>query len=306
MNRTGLYVRIGIVGVFLAVVYGGVVVIGSGLLEIYGVLIGLGGSGIMDNMLLLTVLGSVVILGYYYLNSTEFVSPGWREVEEADAPELHAMLDRVSEDMDIEKPRLGVAEMGSPNAYAVGRRGNGTVTVSEELLQLLSQEELEAVVAHECAHLKNQDSLVMTVALVIRRLTAVVAVGLLFTVFAVILLILMLLSEDNIGGEVLEIGFLIGAKIASLVLLLVGLFHATLSRYREYIADADAVRTTADKNAMISALEKIERAPAEDSQFGNREVQALCIYGDERGLLSRLFSTHPPLEKRIERLQSIS
>ena len=188
--------------------------------------------------------------------------------------------------MGIEKPRLMIARMGVPNAFAVGRKGNGTVVVSEELLQRLEPDEVEGVLAHELAHIRNRDVVMMVLGQGVASIVAIVAQ------WAV------LLTGDNDIAD-----FFLAIVVGQITQMLVMLFVFAISRYREYVADGDAASEIGSGEPLASALEKIQRGSERARESGvDAQVNALCIFGEERGL-ARLFATHPPVEKRIERLR---
>ena len=200
-------------------------------------------------------------------------------------PEVQARFDRLAEDMGIDGTRLLIGEMGVPNAFAVGRKGGGVVVVSDTLLEFLDTDELEGVLAHELAHVKNRDSIVMLLGQSVATLVSM-------AVFFVIAL-----ADDSI------VGTLIGWVLSIVVNAIVMIFVLAISRYREYIADSDAVAYTDDPEALARALVKInEVGHHEDAPDVNDSVGALCIFGGKRGLLSILFATHPPMERRVQKL----
>jgi heat shock protein HtpX len=200
---------------------------------------------------------------------------------------VHRMTESVSRDMGVEKPRLMVMEMGVPNAFAVGRRGAGVVCVSTELLGLLDRDELEGVIAHEIAHIRNRDVVTMVVGQSIAMIVGYVAY------FAVLMG-----GERNIGSYLLAI---VASSIAN---TLVMVFVMAISRYREYVADDDARRAIGSGDPLARALEKISRGAEGREPKIEDSVNALCILNADRSLLQRVLSTHPPTEKRIERLRS--
>jgi heat shock protein HtpX len=200
---------------------------------------------------------------------------------------VHRMTESLSRDMGVEKPRLMVMEMGVPNAFAVGRRGAGVVCVSTELLGLLDRDELEGVIAHEIAHIRNRDVVTMVVGQSIAMIVGYVAY------FAVLMG-----GERNIGSYLLAI---VASSIAN---TLVMVFVMAISRYREYVADDDARRAIGSGDPLARALEKISRGAEGREPKIEDSVNALCILNADRSLLQRVLSTHPPTEKRIERLRS--
>jgi len=207
-----------------------------------------------------------------------------REGQYAD---VHYMVEDLSEDMGVPKPRLMVMDMGVPNAFAVGRKGAGVVVVSRELMRLLDRSELEGVLAHELAHIDNRDVVTMVVG---QSIGMVVGYAAYFLVLSS--------GRRGIGTWILA------SVVSSLANALVMVFVLAISRYREYVADADAKRAIGTGDPLARALEKISRgAEGRESQLDD-SMNALCIFNADRGLLERVFSTHPPTEKRIQRLRS--
>ncbi|MFB6137338.1 MAG: M48 family metallopeptidase [Halobacteriaceae archaeon] len=240
-------------------------------------------------------------------------SVGAEEMDPEQYPQIHQDVEHLSRQMNIEKPRLMVASMGAPNAFAVGRKGAGTVVVGEELIQLLERDELEGVLAHELAHIRNRDVVMMVIGQSIASLVGLAAQ------FAV------LFTSDDIGDIFLAM------IVGNLTQLLALVFVFAISRYREYVADSDAAEAIQSGDPLARALEKIKSANesggpagAMGARGGRRgrgrggrgrrggrgsgggtpdEVSALCIFGGERGIMATLFSTHPPMEKRVQRLR---
>jgi heat shock protein HtpX len=229
-----------------------------------------------------------------------------RSVGAEDLPEdryqrLHWAAETLCRNMGIPKPRLMVADMGVPNAFAVGRKGAGVVVLSTELLGLLDREELEGVLAHELAHIRNRDVVMMVMGQSIASMVGIAA---------------WMLATRQRGG------FILGLVVSQVAQMLVLVFVFAISRYREYVADADAATATGSGEPLARALEKIERSHATGGSAGVRgrsrdrgpeqgspfdaedRVGALCIFNEERSLLQRAFATHPPTEARIERLRS--
>ncbi|MFC7213598.1 M48 family metallopeptidase [Saliphagus sp. GCM10025334] len=202
--------------------------------------------------------------------------------------EIHHMTETLCERMGLEtKPRLMVADMGVPNAFATGRKGAGIVVVSTELIRLLERDELEGVIAHELAHINNRDVITMVLG---QSIGMIVSYAVFFVVRG--------LGENNIGSFVL-------AYVASIAAnFLVMLFVMAISRYREYVADADAREAIGTGDPLARALEKISRgAEGRESRIDD-SVSALCILNTDRSLLQQVLSTHPPTEKRIARLRN--
>jgi len=252
--------------------------------------------GTSTGVLALLLLGSLLFVGFQYKFGKWMAlrSVGAEEMPEQaqgryNFGEVHRSAERLSQEMGIEKPRLMVADMGVPNAFAVGRKGAGVVVISTEIMELLDQDELEGVLAHELAHISNRDVVIMVLGQSIASLVGIVAQ------WAVILG-----GERNIGT------YIFAMIVGSIAQMIVMIFVLAISRYREYVADEDAATYTNNPDAMARALEKISSGAEGREMKGEETVNALCIFGSERGLLQSIFSTHPPTEKRISRLRSMS
>ena len=207
------------------------------------------------------------------------------EMDASEFPEVHRTVEEFSEEMGIRKPRLMLGSMGVPNAFAVGRKGAGTVVVSDTLIELLEPDELRGVLAHELAHVKNRD---VTMMLIGQSIASMIFIAVFW---------LLALAEDGIVATI------VAWVVSSVVNALIMVFVLSISRYREYVADADAAEYTDDPEALARALGKIAYVGRhEDAPDVGDRVGALCVFGGKRGLLAALFSTHPPMEKRIERL----
>jgi heat shock protein HtpX len=263
-------------------------VVGSALFAFYAVA-AVVVMGVFGWPLWLVLLGSVAFVGVQYKLGKWMAlrSVGAEDLPEDRYSDIHRRVESLADDMGIEKPRLMIARMGVPNAFAVGRKGAGTVVVSEELLQRLEPDEVEGVLAHELAHIRNRDVVMMVLGQGVASIVAIVAQ------WAV------LLTGDN---DITD--FFLAIIVGQITQMLVMLFVFAISRYREYVADGDAASEIGSGEPLASALEKIQRG----SERGrgsevDAQVNALCIFGEERGL-ARLFATHPPVEKRIERLRS--
>jgi heat shock protein HtpX len=263
-------------------------VVGSLLFAVYAVaaVVAMGAFGVP---LWLVLIGSVLFVGVQYKIGkwAALRSVGAEDLPEEQYPEIHRQVEALSGEMGIEKPRLMIARMGVPNAFAVGRKGAGTVVVSEELLRRLNADEVEGVLAHELAHISNRDVVMMVLGQGIASIVSIVAQ------WAV------LLTGDNDLAD-----FFLAIVVGQVVQMFVMLFVFAISRYREYVADSDAAGAIGGGEPLASALEKISQGNERASESAvDEQVNALCIFGEGRGL-ARLFATHPPVEKRIERLRN--
>ncbi|PSQ15882.1 protease [Halobacteriales archaeon QS_8_69_26] len=273
MKHVGLTARMAIAGSILFAFYAVAAVVAM---------------GVFGAPLWLVLVGSVAFVGVQYKLGKWMAL---RSVRAEDMPKdqygwIHDRAEHLSNEMGIEKPRLMVARMGVPNAFAVGRKGAGTVVVSEELIRLLDRDELEGVLAHELAHIANRDVVMMVLGQGVASIVAILAQ------WAV------LLTGDNDIAD-----FFLAIVVGQITQMLVMIFVLAISRYREYVADSDAADAIGGGDPLARALEKISHGNEQSSDSRvDENVNALCIFGQERGL-AKLFSTHPPTEKRIERLR---
>jgi heat shock protein HtpX len=240
------------------------------------------------------IAGGLALLNLFASDKLALSAMGAREVTPAEAPQLHAIIDRLCVQADLPKPKVAVANTRMPNAFALGRSPkSATVCATTGIMDLLSPAELEGVLAHELTHVANRDVLVMTLASFFATIAAyIVQFGFFFGGGA---------SDDDDNPSFLVLFLVsIGVYVISFFLM------QALSRYREFAADRGAAIITGRPSALASALQKIsggmERIPARDLRASS-ELSAFYIFPPKTGkALAGLFSTHPPLEKRIEAL----
>jgi heat shock protein HtpX len=278
MRHLGLKIRMAVVGTIL---FGFYALIASFLYFTFG------GS---TTVLAVVLAGSLLFIGVQYKIGKwgALRSVGAQDMPDDDPRfrEIHRSVERLSDEMGIDKPRLMIADMGVPNAFAVGRKKAGVVVVSSQLIQLLDHDELEGVLAHELAHIRNRDVVMMVVGQGIATIVGLVAQ------FVVIF------AGDNDFADII-LGWIVG----SIVQFLVMLFVLAISRYREYVADSDAAGAIGRGEPLARALEKISNVDHSRSKV-SEEASALCIFGESKSLLARIVSTHPPTEKRIRKLRA--
>jgi heat shock protein HtpX len=241
-------------------------------------------------------MGAFLFAQYFFSDRIALYSMGASEVNEQEYPELHATIGRLAQQADIPKPTVAVADSRVPNAFATGRSpSKATVAVTSGIIDTLDSEELEGVLAHELAHVKNRDVMVMTIASFLSSIAfLVVRWGWLF---------------GGGGGEGNEQVPVYVAIVASLVVWVASFFLIrTLSRYREYAADRGGAIITGRPSALASALMKIDgrmdKVPDDDLREQS-EMNAFFIIPINTGVIGRLFSTHPTTENRIERLREM-
>ncbi len=228
-------------------------------------------------------------------------SMGAHQVSPQEAPQLHAMIDRLCVQANIPKPRVAIAQTPMPNAFAVGRSPKtATVCATTGILQLLEPAELEAVLGHEITHVLNRDVVVMTIASFFASIAAFITqFGFFF--------------GGGFGGNNRDNnnnGFFIVILVSAAVYVISFLLLQALSRYREFAADRGSAIITGRPSALISALMKIDggmaRIPQRDLRAASSELAAFYIFPPKaKQGLTNLFSTHPPLTARIERLQRL-
>jgi heat shock protein HtpX len=283
---TGLQIRMAVTIFLLGLVYALLV----------GVLFAAGASGIT----ILIVAGGLLALQFFTSDKLALRSMGAHEVSPQEAPQLHALIERLCVQADLPKPRIYVMNTSMPNAFAMGRsQKNAAVCATTGILELLSPSELESVMAHELSHIANRDVMVMTLAGFFASLASmIVQFGFFFGGgFGGS-------SDDDDNPSIMVV------ILVSLVVYVISFFlMQALSRYREFAADRGAAVITGRPSALSSALLKIsgtmERIPQTDLR-AHAEMNAFYIFpANAKQSLFNLFSTHPPIEKRIAALQRL-
>lgn len=284
------------------------------ILIIYGlqlVLMGFGilpgsGRGLGDDMALAaswlggTIPLAVIIAGIWfaisYFGSQAMIDTmtGARKVERKSEPEIYNLLENLAISRGLRTPTLRIIDNDSLNAFATGlHEGQYSITVTRGLVEALTRDELEAVLAHELTHVINRDVRTMVIASIFAGIISVIAE----LVFRGLLHSRGGGRRDNKNAAPL---ILIGLAFAAVGFALAIVIRMMLSRTREFVADAGAVELTKNPDAMISALRKVE---GRSNLKGPDEVQQLFLDNQADGVgLEGLFATHPPIQKRIDAL----
>ena len=253
-----------------------------------------GGPGIVFYAVVIGAIAYVAIQ-YYSSGSQALSMAGARQIQKADNPRLYRIVENLAITTGLPMPKVYLVDDPAPNAFATGRDPeHAAVAATTGLLDIMDDAELEGVMAHEIAHVKNFDIRVTTIVFGL-----VVVVGLVADVLARMAFFGGMRRSTN-GGNPLMIIIAILAMI--LAPLLAAVIQAAVSRQREYLADATGALTTRHPEALASALEKL-------GQYGRplKKQQASMAHlwmADpiKPGVIDRMFQTHPPIGKRVERL----
>jgi len=256
----------------------------------------LGGQSAMVTAFLFAVVMNGV--SYWFSDKIVLRMYGAKEVEPKDAPKLYRILQDLTLRAHMPMPRVYVIPQETPNAFATGRdEQHAAVAVTEGILDILSESELRGVLAHELSHVKNRDILIGTIAATmagaISMLANIAQWGLIFGGRS---------SDDREGGN--PIAALAMIILAPLTAMLVQL---AISRGREYGADATGARISGDPLSLANALKKLQRGVEKTPMEANPATAHMFIVSPlTGGGLMTLFSTHPPLEERISRLEMMA
>jgi len=248
---------------------------------------------------LLVIVAGMFLMQVFLSDKLALHAMGAREVTPQEAPQLHAMVERLCVQANLPKPRVAVANTRMPNAFAIGRSPKkATVCATTGIMELLSPAELEGVMAHELTHVQNRDVMVMTIASFFATVAAyIVQFGFFFGGGG-------MGSNDDDGPSAAVV------ILVSLVVYVVSfMLLQALSRYREFAADRGSAVITGRPSALSSALMKIagtmDRIPQQDLRSAEGMAAFYIFPPHAKQSLMNLFSTHPPLEKRIAALSRL-
>jgi len=265
----------------------------SALLLLLGQALG-GRSGLYFALFMALIMNMV---GYWFSDKIALSMSGAREVSIQEAPELHQTVEKLCVQAGLPKPRVYIIPQETPNAFATGRNPeHAAVAVTEGILRILKPGELEGVLAHELAHVKNRDILISSVAAVIAGAISYIATMAQWGAF-----LGMGRGDDEEGGS--------GGNIISVLLMAIVapiaamLIQMAISRSREYQADATGARIIGAGRPLANALVKLEEYNKQvPMQVNPAQAQMYIVNPLSAGGFTRLFSTHPPVEERVARL----
>ena len=266
----------------------------TALLVIFGNLLG-GSNGAL---IALIFAGLMNFVSYWFSDKIVLTMYGAKEISAGDAPVLFRVVQRLAEKSSMPMPRVYIINSESPNAFATGRSPNhASVAATVGILRLLKEDELEGVMAHELAHVRNRDTLTSTIAATlagaITYIAQVVQWGAMWGGMS--------RDDDNRGNG---LGMLIMAILAPIAAMLIQL---AISRSREYAADEAGARLCGKPLSLANALSQLQKgAKMIPMTGGNPSTAHLFIVNPFHGGIASLFSTHPPMEERIRRLQELA
>ena len=270
----------------------------TGLLVIIGNYIG--GTG---GMIIAFLFAVILNFGsYWYSDKIVLKMYRAKEVSPAEAPNLHRIVDGLVMKSGLPKPKVYIVESGMPNAFATGRNPqHAAVAATNGILEILSYEEMEGVLAHELAHVKNRDTLISAIA---ATLAGVVTMLASWAQWAAIF--------GGFGGRDDDSGGIIGLiAMAILAPIAATLIQLAISRSREFAADAEGATMSRKPWALASALEKLEygnsnyRPRVSDVQAKESSAHMFIVNPLKGGAIQSLFSTHPVTEERVRRLKEM-
>jgi len=253
-------------------------------------------------VLVLVIAAGALAAQWYFSDKVALAAMRAREVTPAEAPDLHGMIDRLCALADMPKPRVAIADIDAPNAFATGRsQKHSVVVVTTGIMRRLDRAELEGVLAHELSHIAHRDVTVMTVASFLGILAGFIARASIYSGIG--------RSRDQRAQAAMLVVVLVSIVVYAISFLLL----RALSRYREFAADRAAAQLTGQPSALASALTKISGDMGAIPTKDLRRMEPVNAFffapmtGKTKGFsLHKLFASHPPLEARIAALAKVA
>ena len=244
-----------------------------------------------------TVIVSIIyaLIQYYAASSIAMAMTGAREITKKDNPRLYNIVENLSITTGLPMPKVYIVDDKAPNAFATGRDPkHASVAATTGLLDIMNDKELNAVMAHEMSHVKNYD---IRVSMIVFGLVCVIGL------ISDIAFRMMFYGDRRRNNEGSPVGYVLILFVAILSPIFAGIAQVAVSRQREFLADASAVNITRYPEGMIDALKKLQ---SHSQPMNNQNIATEAMYINNplrKGFFSNLFSSHPPIEKRIERLE---
>ncbi|MBR3249014.1 zinc metalloprotease HtpX [Candidatus Saccharibacteria bacterium] len=235
------------------------------------------------------------IIQYFAAGSLAMAMTGAREIEKKDNPRLYNIVENLSITTGLPMPKVYIIDDKAPNAFATGRDPkHASVAATTGLIDIMNDKELTAVMAHEMSHVKNYD---IRVSMIVFGLVCVVGL------ISDLGFRMMFYGDRRRDNEGSPVGYVLIIVVAILAPLVAAVAQMAVSRQREYLADASAAHITRYPEGMIAALKKLQ---SHTQPMKSQNIAAASMYINDpmrKGFFSNLFSSHPPIEKRIERLE---
>jgi len=267
-----------------------------GLLTVLLVLLGSFIGGKFGSLLFFTIAMAMNFIGYFFSDKIAIKMTGSRPASEGEYPGLYSMVRRLSHKAGIPMPKVYITPSEQPNAFATGRSPNhAAVAVTEGIMRILNDYELEGVIAHELAHIKNRDVLLGTIAAALAG-----AITMMADAFQWASIFGLNKDEEEGGGP----GIIGGIAIAIIASIAATIIQLAISRSREYMADASGAQIAGRTDGLANALLKLESAAHQIPMQVSPATSHLFIVNPLSGAssLMKLFSTHPPIKERVEKL----
>jgi heat shock protein HtpX len=235
------------------------------------------------------------LIQYFAASKLAVMATGAHEIQKKDNPRLYRIVENLSITNGMPMPKVYVMDDPAPNAFATGRDPkHAVVAATTGLMDIMNDRELEAVMAHEMGHVQNYDIRVSMIAFGL-----VSAIGILSD----IAMHMLFYGGDNRDRNVNPVIMIVGIVLVILAPIMAALIQAAISRQREYLADASGAMTTRDPDALASALGKLKEAGRPMKRQSTSTAHLFFSNPLKSGTIATLFSTHPPLDERIKRLQ---
>ena len=251
-----------------------------------------------DSPMVLITVGIIALayalIQYFLADKLAILGTGARQIEKVENPRYYKIIEKLADDMKLPMPKVYIIDDPAPNAFATGRDPqHACVAATSGLLEIMDDKELRAVMGHEMSHVKNYD---IRVSMIVFGLAAIV--GLISDMG-----LRMLFWSDRDEEDNSPVGVVFALVTLILAPFVATMIQLAISRQREFLADASSASVT-DADDMISALRKLD-AHVRPMRQQNVAAEALFIAGPlKKSVISKLFSTHPPIEARIERLEN--